>query len=518
MTKMSSNPKKIYESVSMAGLSENWFDQTHTFSFTGNPGELIPCLVLPVVPGSRVELDNVSLTRLPPLVAPAFVAAEAYVHYFYVSNRVVWESFDEWFEDPEGSGFTVPVLTVEDGLSSDQYELLDYFRIPPISGGEDELDIVAFPFAAFQKIYNDYYRPRPFQDPVPFELPQAGGNVGGTVRSQLLERRFRSWEHDYHTSMLTEPLVAPTVNIPLTINVNPTWGPDGANPKFINSAGIPIHDGDVLQSAGILKVNTAGALPVDSAAFDPDGSLVAEGTVNQLREAYARMRYLEKMGRVGGEYYEIIQALYNRRISDARLQRAEYITGTKMDLIINPVLSTAGSDAGLADQGGHAFAAGKSHGGSFEAEEHGYIIGIYSMIPKPVYKQGVHRSYRAFTREDYLIPDMANIGEQAVYSYEINAYKEPQNDLTTIGYLPNYTHMKEIQSAIAGEFRTVLQHYCVVKEYSGVPTLDISFVQVPPQILDDILVSGSFNNHCLWVNMLHGIKHRLPLPVYSDPI
>lgn len=516
-----SNPKKIYESVSMAGISRNRFPKNPTISFTCKPGELVPCLVLPVVPGDNVMLSNILVARFPALAVPAFVPWKATTHYFYVSNRVVWPSFDEWFEDTAGeTNLTVPRFTIQSTLSATEQRFLDFFGIPPIgdSVAQEDLEITAYEVAAFQKVYNDWYRPRPFQDPVAFELPAAGGNVGGAVRTQLLTPRLRSWEHDYHSSMLPEPMVAPEVNVPMNIVLDPDWIINGAQP-FWSDGSAPIHDGHALQSTNRAAVDTTGAPPVDFAMLDPDGSLLGSTTVNQLREAYARMRYLEKMGRVGGEYYEVIQALYNVKISDARLQRSEYITGSRIPITINPVLATAESDGGpIGQQAGHMVGAGRGGGKMFHVEEHGTIICIFSMIPDPVYKQGIPRHFRAFDREDYIIPDMEHIGEQAVLSFEINAYEEAATALTEIGYLPNYQDRKEHLSRIAGEFRDSLSAYVVTKEYSGVPTLDLAFVQVPTNIADNIFVVDAGVTDPIWINMIHNIVHETCLSVYSDPI
>lgn len=524
MTKMSSNPNKIYESISLSAIQRNWFDLTHVKSFTCKPGELVPCLVMPVVPGDNVKIGNVMLNRFPALIAPAFVSAKAYVHYFYVSNRIVWESFDEFFQDMAGdAGYTVPTFNIEQTMTATQQRFMDFFGIPRIadSTNKEDIDICAYAFAAFQKIYNDYYRPRPFQDPVTYLLPAAGGDIGTVTRNLLLTGRLRSWEHDYHSSMLPEPLATPDVSFGVNIALKDDWETFGS--PFWNaagSAGVAIHDGHVLQSAFVNKVDTAGVPPVDIAAWNPDNTLEGSTTYNQYREARARALYLEKMGRAGGEYYEIIQALYAERISDARLQRSEYITGSQCQISINPILATADSGAAspVGQQSGHAVGAAEGGGKTFHVNEHGFIIGIYSLIPKPVYSQGIPRHFRAFTREDYIIPDMANIGEQEVLSFEINAYEEAQDSLSTIGYLPNYTHFKQMQSTIAGEFRDDLNHYVVVKEYSGVPTLDTAFVQVPTNCMDHIFVADADISDPIWVNMLHKIDKETCLPVYSDPM
>lgn len=522
MTKMSVNPNKIYESISLPVESKNWFDKTHPVTFTCKPGELTPCLVMPVTPGNDVELDCTMVITMPALVVNAYVRATAYVHYFYVSNRVVWPSFDEWFQGD--SGYTIPILEVNAGVTAPQIRHLDNFGIPPQGpGAGNALALNAFSFAAGLKIYNDYYRPRPFENPIAFECPAVGGDVGATLRTNYLTTRLRSYMHDYHTSMLPEPLVAPEVTVGIDIALKANWQTFGTPFWAAAGSGVPIHDGHVLQSAGVNKVDTAGVPPVDIAAWDPDGSLEGSTTVNKLREAYARARYLEKMGRSGGEYYEIVMALYNERISDARLQRAEYITGIQAPVIINPVLSTSdGTGATLARKAGNAIVAGSSERKkTFHVEEHGYILAYFSLIPYPVYSQGVERHFRAFDREDFLIPDLANIGEQPVLSSEITAYVEAQDAQTTIGYLPNYTDWKQKQARIAGEFRTSLAAYVVVKEYDisgGVPTLDKDFVQVQPDCMDHIFEFDAGVTDPLWVNMLHGISHRLPLPVYSDPV
>lgn len=522
---LSQNPNRIYTEISIDNVPSNRFDKTHAVAMTFKPGELAPCLMLPVHPGDYVDIGAIMMARFPALVAPAMFSGSLSVNYFYVSNRVVWESFDEWFANPDDVPFGQPKLPLDAALDSDQERFLDMFGVPPVSAStaKEALNVLPYAFAAYNKVYNDYFRPRPFEDEIPYKLPAAGGALGPSWRTDLLQIRYRSWEHDYHTSMLPEPLVSPDVNIGIDIALKDDWQNFGT-PKWMQAGiGVPTGDGNVVQSSAISQTVTTSIPSLQPNAYDPDGTLEGTSLVNILREAYARQRYLERIGRAGGEYYEIIRAQYGKWIPDARLQRSEYICGLKSHMSINPVLSTAATDdAPVAEQSGHGVLAGSSDGQrGFSVDEHGYIIGIASFVPKPMYGQGVPKHLRSFDRTDYITPDFTNIGEQAVDSSEITAYEEPEGTLTTMGYLPNYTHYKQMQSRVAGLFRSSLAHYVMGKYYdttSGIPALNKEFIQINPDCMDHLFVVKAGITDPIWFNILHNIEHQTCLPVYSDPI
>ena len=66
-------------------------------------------------------------------------------------------------------------------------------------------------------------------------------------------------------------------------------------------------------------------------AYDPEGSLeVGATTINDLRRAFRLQEWLEKNARGGTRYIENILMHFGVKSSDKRLQRPEYITGTKV--------------------------------------------------------------------------------------------------------------------------------------------------------------------------------------------
>ena len=69
---------------------------------------------------------------------------------------------------------------------------------------------------------------------------------------------------------------------------------------------------------------------------------------------------------------------------------------------------------------GHGIGVGDQHGfpESF-FEEHGFIIGLMSILPRAEYFQGLPKMWQRPTRLDYYWPDFAELGEQAVLNKEL---------------------------------------------------------------------------------------------------
>lgn len=524
MTRKSTNAMKIFEEIKTDQLDRNYFDFTHDVKMTGLIGKLMPILCFPTLPGDIIDVSFDTLVRFPPAIAPVMHRFDMYIHTFFVPNRIVWSGWEKFISKHEEAG-TIPQITLDNTLSANHETFLDYFGIPPYSQSPQEVDenIQAIPFGAYQMIYNEYYRAQQIINPVPFEMPEAGGVLSTSDRNDLLQLRTRAWEHDYFTSCLPTPQIGDAANIPFgDVELKSDWAsPSTNNPAFRSADMASTPEGTVMNDGATFPGNVwiDGPITDQRAAYDPSGTLrVAATTINALRESYAMQRFLELVNRSGQRYYEFVRAVWGETPSDARLQRPEYITGTQAPVIISEILnqtSITGEDA-LGTQGGHLISFSDSYKGKFACEDYGHVIAIMSVVPKPAYMQGIHREWTKTDPYEFGVPQFANIGEQAVLKKEMYAFSNDGAD--EFGYIPRFSEYKYMPSRVAGEFRTNLDAYQCARSFASPPALNQTFIEVPDNIANHIFAVNSYVADQLWINVLNNLNVARKLPMFSNPI
>lgn len=499
-------------------MQKSVFDLTHERKLSMDMGKLVPTMCIEVLPGDEFSSKTDMLVRIAPMLAPMMHRVNVYTHYFFVPTRTLQTDWPDFITGGvDGLNATVaPTITSPAVTGYGLNTLWDYFGLPT---DVPDLEVLAYPFRAYAKIYNEWFRDQNLITPVAMSL---GNGADSTTNTTLLSR---AWEKDYFTSALPWAQRGDPVEIPLGGSVPVTLVPHttSTEPMIVkdSTTGAVAADGSQLE-ANLVGGDAAALSNANATAayvIDPSGRYVADLgsanpiTVNALRQVIMLQRWMEKNARGGARLVEVILEHFGVRSSDARLQRSEYLGGGVSPLQVSEILQTSATDTGtpLGAMAGHGFATPQEHTWKKTFEEHGYVIGITSVLPRTAYQQGVARFWNRRSRYDWAWPTFTGLGEQAILNKEI--YAEAADPEDVFGYTGRYDEYRQIESTVHGDFRDTLNYWTMARIFTSEPTLSSAFVSSDPtkRILADTA------GQALWVQVLNQIQAKRPLPLVARP-
>jgi hypothetical protein len=163
------------------------------------------------------------------------------------------------------------------------------------------------------------------------------------------------------------------------------------------------------------------------------------------------------------------------------MERPMVVGGGRSTMNFSEVLQTANDSSdrayGVGDMYGHGIDAQRTNKYAFRVDEHGYIMSLMYVRPKPMYQNGIHREWLRTDREDFHDPFLEDIGMQEVWDNEVYAQSTNTN-ADVFGYCPRYDEYRSHPSVICGDFRTTLDHWHLARKFSSAPTLNSAFKEM----------------------------------------
>ena len=556
-------------------MQRSMFDMDHSVKWSCNVGEVIPFDCIEILPGDTFQVETAKVIRLQPLVAPIMEEILLDVYWFFVPHRLVWSHWKEFMGENNDSAwtptveYTIPKIQPPNIATSGSPvrtwnvgTIADYMGLPVGTTQRDGANVglifspSALPFRSYAMICNDWFRSESVMDPVHVfvdDVNREGSNGNNQVTDiELGGKPFIACKFfDYYTSALPSPQrgepvelnfvkttsFAPVITRSLAFNHpykadNNTTDPGthvsfrAANANklnnFASNSTIDIGTDSYVHNGAAPASETTNLVYFDNLWAKISDTNFNYISINDLRTAFAMQRYLEKQARFGGRYIEFIKGFFGVDSPDARLQRSEYLGGSRIVLNINQVEQTSATQQNstpLGNVAGMSVTADSNDDFIHSFTEHGFVIGCAVARYHHSYQDSVHKMWLRNNKYEYYNPTFANLGEQSIKKLQLDGYA--QNNYEVFGYNEAWCEYRSLPSKICGEMRSVYQTpldmWHLGDHYSDTPSLSPEWLREDKSNLDRCLSVTSDVSNQIICDFFVKTKATRVMPMYSIP-
>lgn len=533
-------------------------------SGSGHMGKLYPIHFQELTPGQRIKMEQDVAIQFMPFVSNLFHQIDGEILNYFVPYRLLmdnkyedWENFITGGVDGQDNT-QLPTIKVKD-VATGQAEgleraggsdtLWDLFGLPIVNSqtfATTDEEVLAFPFRAYNLIYNEHIRIPDFQEKV-------------NLDSLKIQRGNWQWDYFTRARIFQQRGVTPTVPLSspegetaleLVHEIQHGWWTNDSDGKIWNKETYQddfdgIFTGDVggdsrdvyLTARGDNTNPNIGVQDTLIGRIVPDGSNTPGAlrwmphrienlgnygiNLNDFLQSLGIMRFQVNNAKIEARYIDHLKARWGVFPEDARLQRPEYLGSFNFNVMTEVVTQTTPGDDGQTKQGhmtGQAWASGRNGGTNYEAKEHGIVISMMIIRPKTVYEGGIERYWSKKTKFDFPTPELMNMPDRPILKKELKFSGDEDEDNAIFGYQGIYEEYRTAVNRVTGLLRPSANagfaSYTLARYFYNAPELNNDFIQCDP---DEARILQYPEEPAFLFFTRTDIKEAIQLPIQSEP-
>ena len=409
------------------------------------------------------------------------------------------------------------------------------------------LAVNILPLAAYQKIYQDFFRWSQWENTDPtsynFDWYNGDGNVFGAdglqssipasnaywKRDNLFTLRYCNWNKDMFMGILPNSQFGDIAVVDVTGNSGPSTVRIGSSGRSVQTYAAINSD-----SSFLVKPSSApdSPIPAGTNLFVNDLSVSSSFSILALRQAEALQKYREITQSVDTNYRDQIKAHFGVNVPASDSHMAQYIGGVARNLDISEVVNNNLQGDGEAVIYGKGVGTGNGSMRFSTGSRYCIVMCIYHCVPLLDYSlSGPDGQLLCTSIEDLPIPEFDNIGMEGVpvvQMFNSAVWMTKPIDVNSIlGYNPRYYNWKTKVDRVHGAFTTSLLDWVapvdddylykyITIENNEVTKFNVSFpfFKVNPNTLDNIFAvkaDSTWETDQFLVNAYIGCKAVRPL-------
>ena len=467
--------------------SRSTHDLGYQFIGSSDFGRITPFFCKELIPTDHFSIRTSAFVRMLPLVVPTFGQADLQVHFAFVPSRMLCDGFNDILTgkgkyatsklpSATATGFKALALGFSadaDSLTGhsprhDFYCQLTGFGLPNPEYFNDKCpNISMLPFRAYQRFWWDFFRDSELipDSEIDNYLITVAGVDAVLNRQKFYQTRYRTFRSTWLSSLYKSSGVDQSVTEilelqdRLRLSVNELGGMMQLQSDDTDSGSWIFPEFESLNQV-VWGVNNLIQGTEDSLSFmAAPTSVSARG--QRLAEACTRLR--ERCNAAQKRVIDQIEAIYGKISQWLILNRVQYLGGSSTPIQISDVTSTAdtfGTDTGasLGAQAGKGIAASRGDMIEYTADEHGYIIGVYSIMPSQNFCQGIPKEFVRNVAADIFTKDYEHLGFMPVQNVEVyvpetKAFATDYSVNGVFGYTEPYYEYKRSTDILQGDMR-----------------------------------------------------------------